>query len=232
MTNISSNLRQIKADIETICRKVGRPPDTVKLLAVSKTRSGDELKTAMAAGHGDFGENYLQEALDKVRDLDGPIWHFIGAIQSNKTRDIAANFDWVHSVGSSKVARRLSEQRLSNPETAKKMPIQVLLQINLSGEDSKSGMTPTEASHTVDVVRQYEGIELRGLMTIPEASEDHALLRNRFSTLRDLKDELANRYDLPNFNELSMGMTQDYPIAIEEGATWIRIGTAIFGPRV
>lgn len=231
MTNISSNLSLIKADIEATCRKVGRASNTVKLLAVSKTRSEDELKAAMAAGHRDFGENYLQEALDKVRDLDGPTWHFIGAIQSNKTRDIAANFDWVHSVSSLKVARRLSEQRLSNPETTKKVPIQVLLQINSSGEDSKSGMTPTEAAHTVDVARQYEGIKLRGLMTIPEASEDNALLRKRFSTLRDLKDELGSRYDLPDFNELSMGMTQDYPIAIEEGATWIRIGTAIFGPR-
>lgn len=226
MTEIERNLKALHVQMTDACNSAGRDPASVQLLAVSKTRNLEEIKLAIEAGQGHFGENYLQEAVPKVTAETRPVWHFIGAIQSNKTREIANHFDWVHSVGSARVARRLSEQR-----GAERAPIKVMLQINLSGEQSKSGMTPEQAEQTLDIARGYSGIKLCGLMTLPEATRDEALQRQRFRDLRVLRDRWAELFNLEDFSELSMGMTADYQVAISEGATWIRVGTAIFGER-
>ena len=219
--DIRHRLTQIREQIAQACDDSGRSRDAVKLLAVSKTFPLEAVRVAYQTGQSDFGENYLQEALDKVEQFPDPVWHFIGAIQSNKTRQIAGHFDWVHSVGSFKVARRLSEQR--DPSLP---PLNVLFQVNTSGEASKSGVTPEQLTALVGDCRDLPNIQLRGLMTIPAAGADPG---PAFRLMRSLKDDLAS--DLPGFTELSMGMTQDFPVAIAEGATWIRVGTGIFGAR-
>ncbi len=168
----------------------------------------------------------MQEAESKITALPNLDWHFIGAVQSNKTRQIANRFNWVHTLASGKVARRLSEQR--NPELGS---LQVLVQVNLSMEENKSGVAPDQASALVESVRGLPGIALRGLMTIPEATSDTALQHARFAQLRELRDTIAGQFGLAGFDQLSMGMSHDYETAIMEGATWVRIGTGIFGPR-
>ena len=202
---------------------MGREPATVGLLAVSKTQPAAAIRDAFAAGLRDFGENYLQEALEKQAALtDLPlIWHFIGPIQSNKTRPIAEHFDWVHSVDRLKIAQRLSDQRPAHLPA-----LNICLQVNVSGEDSKSGCSPEELTALARAVVALPNLRLRGLMAIPEPTDDVAAQHAAFARLRQLRDELAL-----NLDTLSMGMSHDLEAAIAEGATWVRIGTALFGAR-
>lgn len=223
MSTIATNIAKVGARIREAAQAVARDPDKVQLLAVSKTQPADAIRQASAAGQRDFGENYLQEALEKQAGLsDLPlIWHFIGPIQSNKTKLIAEHFDWVHSVDRLKIAQRLSEQR--PPELA---PINICLQVNVSGEASKSGCDPQDVPELAQAIAALPRLHLRGLMTIPEPTDDPAEQRAAFSRLRQLQGEL----DL-DLDTLSMGMSQDLEAAIAEGATWVRIGTALFGAR-
>ena len=203
-----------------------RDATSVTLLAVSKTQPGSAIRSAAAAGITNLGENYLQEALDKMEALsDLPLcWHFIGPIQSNKTRSIAEHFDWVHSVDRLKIARRLSEQR-----PAEMPPLQICLQVNISGESSKSGVLPAELAQLAGAVNELPALCLRGLMTIPAASSDTVLQRQAFARLRLCLEDLQST--MPGLDTLSMGMSADLESAIAEGATIVRIGTGIFGPR-
>lgn len=203
----------------------GREPGSTHLLAVSKTRDAAEIRALAALGQRSFGENYLQEAEEKIeqlRDLSLE-WHFIGRIQSNKTRSIAERFDWVHSLASLKHAQRLSEQRPTHLP-----PLNICLQVNTSEEASKDGHTPEELETVIDDYARLPNLSLRGLMTIPAPAKGEAQHRP-FRLLRQLRDRLANA-DHP-LATLSMGMSDDLEAAIAEGATIIRIGTAIFGPR-
>ncbi len=220
--NVSRVLDEIAADTAT----AGRPVGSVTLLAVSKTRSADEVREAHACGLTRFGENYLQEALDKMQLLtDLPLeWHFIGPIQSNKTRPIAEHFDWVHSVERLKIAQRLSDQR-----PADLAPLNICLQVNISREQSKSGCTPEEAPALAREIAALPGLCLRGLMVIPEATDDDARQHAAFAAARALFEQL--QAELPTLDTLSMGMSGDLDAAILEGATIVRIGTALFGPR-
>lgn len=226
MTAISERLQAMRRLIAEAEQAAGRPPGAVLLLAVSKAHSAEAIQEAWNAGQRAFGENYLQEALGKMQALiDLPIeWHFIGPIQSNKTRPIAAHFDWVHSVDRLKIAQRLSEAR---PDTLP--PLNVCLQVNVSGESSKSGCAPEAVSALAREIATLPRIRLRGLMTIPEPTDDVALQRQQFRMLRELRDTLAREGLV--LDTLSMGMSHDYAAAIAEGATLVRIGTAIFGPR-
>ncbi len=226
MSDIAKQLSNIRNRIETACRNCNRDPSEVHLLAVSKTKPISMIEQAHSAGQQDFGENYLQDSLPKTRALPTATWHFIGAIQSNKTRDIANHFDWVHSVASNKVARRLSEQR--DPGLA---PLKVLVQVNTSGEDQKGGVPPEAALDLVRYMRDLPNIEPVGLMTIPAAAGDPEQQKAPFRLLRETRDRVVESTSLPGFQHLSMGMTGDFEAAIAEGATWIRIGTAIFGSR-
>lgn len=223
MSTIAENSATVLERIAAASRTAGRDPATVGLLAVSKTKPAAALREAAAAGLRDFGENYLQEALDKQPALaDLPlVWHFIGPIQSNKTRAIASHFDWVHSVDRLKIAQRLAEQR--PPERG---PLNICLQINVSGEASKSGCHPDELPALATAVSQLPNLRLRGLMAIPEATDDPASQRAAFARLRTMSETLNL-----NLDTLSMGMSQDLEAAIAEGATWVRVGTALFGAR-
>jgi len=225
MTDVKSPLLHISKQINALCEQSGRDPHSVQLLAVSKTRTADELAELADQGQRHFGENYLQEALDKITALRGRdlVWHFIGPIQSNKTRDIAAHFDWAHSVDRLKVARRLSEQR--PPESA---PLNLCIQVNVDDEASKSGVALADVAELAVAVDALPNIRLRGLMAIPRADNDdgnRAAFRQLAMTLSQLRNIM------PALDTLSMGMSADYPVAIEEGATVIRLGTALFGPR-
>ena len=218
-------LTSIRARIQAACAAAGRDPEAVTLLAVSKTRGADEIAALADQGQRHFGENYLQEALDKMPALAGRdlVWHFIGPLQSNKTRDVAARFDWVHSVDRAKVARRLNDQR-----PAALPPLNVCLQVNVDDEDSKSGLPLAEVPALAAAFQEWPRLRLRGLMAIPRAdAEDgnRAAFRRLAMTLSHLRNTM------PALDTLSMGMSADYPVAIEEGATLVRIGTALFGPR-
>ncbi len=226
MTTLESRLNRVRARILAAERDFQRPPGSVKLLAVSKTRPATDIRQCMALGQSCFGENRLQEALDKIRLLesDPPQWHFIGAIQSNKTAQIAAHFDWVHSVDRLKIARRLAEQRPRDHP-----PLNVCLQVNISAEQSKSGVAPEALSELATAIVDLQGIRLRGLMAVPAPCDDQQRQRRPFARLRELWQQL-NDSGL-SLDTLSMGMTADLEAAIAEGATMVRIGTAIFGPR-
>ncbi|WP_145007634.1 YggS family pyridoxal phosphate-dependent enzyme [Pseudomonas oryzihabitans] len=223
MSTIAENSATVLERIAAASRTAGRDPATVGLLAVSKTKPAAALREAAAAGLRDFGENYLQEALDKQGELaDLPlVWHFIGPIQSNKTRAIAGHFDWVHSVDRLKIAQRLAEQR-----PAERGPLNICLQVNVSGEASKSGCHPDDLPALAAAVSQLPNLRLRGLMAIPEPTDDPAEQRAAFARLRTLSEALNLGLDT-----LSMGMSQDLEAAIAEGATWVRVGTALFGAR-
>ena len=226
MTTIATNLQAVRLRIARACKEQHREPSEVTLLAVGKTFAPTAIREAAEAGQREFGENYVQEALakqDALRNL-GLIWHFIGPLQSNKTRPIAQSFHWVHSLDREKIARRLSDAR---PATLP--PLQVCIEVNLSGEGSKSGVAPAELAALARQVASLPRLALRGLMAVPEPSTDVALQRRRFAELRALKDELA-REGLA-LDTLSMGMSADLEAAIAEGATIVRIGTAIFGER-
>lgn len=223
MSTIAENIAKVGARIREAAQASQRNFADIGLLAVSKTKPGDAIREAHAVGVRDFGENYLQEALEKQVELgDLPlIWHFIGPIQSNKTRPIAEHFDWVHSVDRLKIAQRLSDQR-----PAHLPPLNICLQVNVSGEDSKSGCRPDELTALAQAVVALPNLRLRGLMAIPEPTDDVAAQHAAFARLRQLRDELAL-----NLDTLSMGMSHDLEAAIAEGATWVRIGTALFGAR-
>ncbi len=226
MTAIAANLQAARRAIEDAAQQAKRRADEITLLAVSKTFPAAVVREAYRAGQRAFGENYLQEALDKMDELrDLPLeWHFIGPIQSNKTRAIAENFSWVHSVDRLKIAERLSSQRQPGQP-----PLNVCIQVNVSGEDSKSGVSPDEAVELALQVARLPHLKLRGLMAIPEPAPDEAAQRKPFAQLRALLHQL-NRQGL-ELDTLSMGMSQDMKAAILEGATIVRIGSAIFGQR-
>lgn len=223
MSTIAENIAKVRERIREAAQAFQRDPETVGLLAVSKTKPAWAIREAFASGQVDFGENYLQEALAKQAELaDLPlVWHFIGPIQSNKTKPIAEHFQWVHSVDRLKIAQRLAEQR-----PAHLPPLNICLQVNVSGEASKSGCAPEELAALAQAVTQLPRLRLRGLMTIPEPSDDPQAQRGPLARLRQLRDALD-----PNLDTLSMGMSQDLEAAVAEGATWVRIGTALFGAR-
>ena len=226
MSAIVSNLQAVKTRIAEAAKAAGRLPESIELLAVSKTWPLDCVLAAAAAGQRAFGENYVPEGVDKAiatvnRDLT---WHFIGPLQSNKTRLVAEHFAWVHSIERLKIAQRLSVQR---PTTLP--PLQVCVQINVSGEASKSGCAPDEALALCQAIARLPGLQLRGLMAIPEASDDSAAQRALFRQLRQIYENIRAA-GLP-LDTLSMGMSHDLEAAVAEGATIVRIGTAIFGER-
>lgn len=228
MSVIAANLQAVKNDIAAAAQQAGRAPSGVTLLAVSKTVSPDRVREAFEAGQPAFGENYVQEGLDKIAalgDLRGRIaWHFIGPLQSNKTRPVAEQFDWVHAIDRLKIAERLSAQR-----PADLAPLQVCIQVNISNEDTKSGVLPKEVPALARAVAALPNLRLRGLMAIPAPAADLAAQRVPFAALRRLLEEL--RQSGLDVDTLSMGMSADMPAAIAEGATMVRIGTAIFGAR-
>jgi len=224
--NIAEKLLQIQQNIHQYCQQYQRDPASVRLLAVSKTRPADDIRAAFNAGQRLFGENYLQEALKKMQQLhDLAIeWHFIGAIQSNKTRDLAKYFSWVHSVDRYRIAQRLNQQR---PDTLP--PLNICLQLNISHEASKAGIDSEELDERVAAIMPLENLCLRGLMAIPAKADSLAEQREVFSRVRRALQQLQQKY--PQLDTLSMGMTNDMQAAIAEGSTLLRIGTAIFGAR-
>ena len=228
MATIGVNLQAVRLRIAAAARACGRDPDDIQLIAVSKTFGADAVADAFRNGQRTFGENYVQEAVDKIAALAGSMrdcdWHFIGPIQSNKTRQIAENFAWVHSVDRLKIAERLSAARAAGA-----VPLQVCIQVNIGDEDTKSGVAPAAALELARAVSALPRLQLRGLMTIPPASSDPALQRQYFATLRELKEEMTAAGSV--LDTLSMGMSADLEAAIAEGATLVRVGTAIFGER-
>lgn len=229
MAVVSDNLQAIKARIASALGACARG-GSVTLVAVSKGQPASQLRAAWDAGQRAFGENYVSEALGKMDELDAAVpgnrieWHMIGPLQSNKTRVVAERFDWVQSVDRERVARRLSEQR---PE--QRGPLDVLIQVNSSGEASKSGVAPENAAALARLLAGLPRLRLRGFMTVPELGEDTALIRRRFALVRGLFEQL--RAEGMALDTLSMGMSGDLEAAIAEGATMLRIGTAIFGAR-
>lgn len=226
MISIAQSLEKIRNRVTVLERRYGRIPGDVRVLAVSKTKPPEAVLAAAEVGQRDFGENHLQDALTKLDALAhlDLIWHFIGPIQSNKTRAVASRFHWVHSVDRQKIAQRLNDQR---PEELP--PLNVCVQVNMSGEGSKSGVDPDGVAPLVAAVAQLPRLKLRGLMTIPRACDDIEEQRRPFAALRGILE--AQNADGRNLDTLSMGMTNDMEAAIAEGATIIRIGTAIFGAR-
>ncbi|GGX42974.1 YggS family pyridoxal phosphate-dependent enzyme [Saccharospirillum salsuginis] len=223
---IADNLASVKARIRSACERAGRSADDVTLVAVSKTWPLADLLAAVSAGATDLGENYVQESVDKVDAWSGPrpVWHFIGPLQSNKTRAIAERFDWVQTIDRLKIARRLSDQR---PESIP--PLNVCLQVNISRDPAKSGVTPDEVTELARSVSELPRLRLAGLMAIPALDLPEAELKAQFLQLKSLRDTLIT--DFPDCQALSMGMSQDFEIAIECGATHVRVGSAIFGQR-
>ena len=236
MTTIASRLQAVKARIFEAASAAGRPPREITLVAVSKTFPPQAIAEACAAGQTDFGENYVQEGTEKIAALfdllqqrnvapERPLlWHYIGPIQSNKTRAIAEHFDWVHGIDRTKIAERLSASRSDD-----KPPLQVCIQVNVSGEASKSGVAPDAVLGLALTIMRQPRLRLRGLMAIPEPTPEPALQRSRLRMLREIRDELLRRGVA--LDTLSMGMSDDLEAAIAEGATMVRVGRAIFGER-
>ncbi len=234
MTN-TEELRQvwteININIQNLCTNINRKIDDITILAVSKTHPLNAVICAMTAGMNNFGENYAQELKDKYIEMDNlgfkqPLWHFIGHLQTNKVKYIAPFVEMIHSVDSFSLAQEISKQAIKYNRN-----IDILLQVNSSGEDSKSGCEPNEIEELAVAVAKLPNINICGLMTIGSFSNDERISRIEFSLLRNLKEQLSVKYPDMNLKHLSMGMTNDYLIAIEEGATIVRIGTAIFGFR-
>lgn len=230
MTTIEGNLQQVRERLARACEAAGRDVNAVTLLAVSKTFEPEHVAAAVAAGQRAFGENYIQEGVEKVLALQALLpgqaleWHCIGPVQSNKTRLVATHFDWVHSVDRLKIAQRLSEQR---PED--RAPLQVCLQVNVDGGANKSGVAPDELSVLAHAVAALPRLRLRGLMAIPEPSEDLAVQRAAFRRVWELQQSLIDQG--LELDVLSMGMSDDLEAAVAEGATLVRVGRAIFGHR-
>ena len=233
-TTTQARLQQVRARIERAARAAGRDPQQITLVAVSKTFGADRIREALAAGQPRFGENYLQEAVAKIDEVARtagrhPVeWHFIGPIQSNKTRELAERFDWVQSLDRLKVAQRLSQQR-----PADRPPLNVLLQVNVSGETTKHGVAPDQVAELARQVALLPRLSLRGLMAIPEPTTDPARQRAAFATLRELLERLRREPASAGaeLDTLSMGMSDDLEAAVAEGSTMVRVGTAIFGAR-
>lgn len=223
MSTIAENIANVRERIARSAATAARDPAEITLIAVSKTRPASAIRDAWAAGLRDFGENYLQEALEKIETLSElPLtWHFIGPIQSNKTRPIAEHFDWVHGVDRLKIAQRLSEQR---PEHL--APLNICLQVNISREPSKSGVLPEDVAELAEAVAALPRLKLRGLMAIPAPAEDSEGRRQPLRELRECQQSLPMPLDT-----LSMGMSDDLGEAVQEGATLVRVGTALFGER-
>jgi pyridoxal phosphate enzyme (YggS family) len=226
MTMIADNLQRVRTRISDACLASARLPGAVTLLAVSKTFGADAVREAFAAGQTAFGENYIQEAVDKIVALaDLPLqWHCIGPIQSNKTRLVAEHFDWVHSVDRLKIAQRLSEQR-----PAGKAALQLCIQVNIDGGSNKAGVAPEAALELAQQIRTLPHLQLRGLMTIPEPATDFAAACAVHARARQLFEDL-NAQGL-GLDTLSMGMTSDLEAAVHSGSTMVRVGSAIFGRR-
>ena len=228
MATIANNLQLVRNRIQAACAQTGRPADSVTLLAVSKTFPAVTVRDAFHAGQRCFGENYVQEALDKIAelaDLRAQItWHLIGPLQSNKTRVVAEHFDWVQSVDRLKIAQRLSEQRPPHLP-----PLQVCIQVNTSGEDSKSGVAPGEALALAQAVATLPRLQLRGVMALPAPSPDPAVQAEALAQVRVVFEQLRAA-GLP-LNVLSMGMSADLEAAVAQGSTMVRVGTALFGQR-
>ena len=228
MATIANNLQLVRNRIQAACAQTGRPADSVTLLAVSKTFPAVTVRDAFHAGQRCFGENYVQEALDKIAelaDLRAQItWHLIGPLQSNKTRVVAEHFDWVQSVDRLKIAQRLSEQRPPHLP-----PLQVCIQVNTSGEDSKSGVAPGEALLLAQAVAALPRLQLRGVMALPAPSPDPAVQADALAQVRVVFEQLRAA-GLP-LNVLSMGMSADLEAAVAQGSTMVRVGTALFGQR-
>lgn len=229
-STLQENYERVLSRLATACQLSGRPSGSVRLLAVSKTFPASDVLALAQLGQQAFGENYLQEAMEKIATCgaerpDLPIeWHFIGPIQSNKTRPIAESFQWVHSVDRERIARRLSEQR-----PASMPPLNVCIEVNVSGEASKSGCSPDQALVLARLVGALPGLRLRGLMAIPEPTSDQPTQHRRFAQVRQLFDALIA--DGIAIDTLSMGMSADAEAAIAQGSTMVRIGTALFGSR-
>lgn len=223
---IIDKLTQIRNEISFAETQFRRDQGAVCLLAVSKTRTIDEIITAINSGQRHFGENYCQEAIEKIESINQPdvIWHFIGPIQSNKTKQIATHFDWVHTVDRIKIARRLNEARPREKE-----PLNICVQINISGEASKSGIVIDDAEQFINELEQFKQLKVRGLMALPAATDNFDEQRAAFSKLNQKRHDLNIKTS--KLDTLSIGTTQDMQAAIAEGATIVRIGTAIFGPR-
>lgn len=230
MNTIQQNLQQVRRQIAACAVRCARAPEEITLLAVSKTKPVNAIAEAVAAGQRAFGENYVQEGVDKIRHFretqpETPLeWHFIGPLQSNKSRLVAEHFDWCHTIDRLKIARRLSEQR-----PASLPPLNVLLQINISREKSKAGVAPDELPALATAVAELPGLRLRGLMAIPAPENDHRRQLDIFRQMYDLFQQI--KADYADVDTLSMGMTDDMSAAIEAGSTLVRIGTAIFGAR-
>lgn len=223
---IAPRLETVRQRIRVAAQDYDRDPASVRLVAISKKKPADMIRAALDAGQTDFGENYLQDALDKIEQLTDThaVWHFVGDIQSNKTRDIAAHFAWAHAVDRLKIARRLSDQR---PETME--PINICIQINIDDQDSKSGIAPEDVDELAAQIAELPNVRLRGLMTIPAYTDNFDAQRKPFAALRNIYERLNNNgYEL---DTLSIGMSADMEAAIAEGATHVRVGTDIFGKR-
>jgi pyridoxal phosphate enzyme (YggS family) len=236
MPDLAARLKLVRARIDAACTASGRAPASVRLLAVSKTVDAPTLLAAQQLGVGEFGESYLQEALPKIAALaQRPVWHFIGPIQSNKTRDIAAHFDWVHGVDRLKIAERLSAQR-----AAELPPLSICVQVNISQEASKAGCPPTEAAALCLAIAALPHLRLRGLMAIPAPLDDDAdpvEARKPYSALRELAQQVKSQLEQQrpqsarDFDTISAGMSDDLEAAIAEGSTLVRVGSALFGDR-
>lgn len=227
--NVSEALVNARCRLARALEAAKRDADEARLLAVSKTKPAESIRQAHACGQREFGENYLQEALDKqtqLADLVDIVWHFIGPLQSNKTRAVAEHFNWVHSIDRVKIAHRLSEQRPTGLA-----PLNVCLQVNISEEDSKAGVMPNALGKLADEVAALPNLRLRGLMAIPAPSSDPTSQRRPLAHLRQLQEMLRQRLPWAPLDTLSMGMSNDLEAAILEGATLVRLGTAIFGAR-
>lgn len=233
MDSVAKRLDDIRSRIDRACRRAHRPADAVRLIAVSKTFPADVLAEAAEAGQDSFGESYMQEAIDKIgltetlsgRRLD---WHFIGPIQSNKCRALAGAFAWAHGVDRLKIAERLSSLRGADLPA-----LNVCVQVNVSGEASKGGVEPADAAALCAAIAALPGLSLRGLMCIPAPVDDPEQSRDAFRRLRELRDAIRHggAVDADAFDSLSMGMSDDFEVAIEEGATLVRVGSALFGRR-
>jgi len=226
---LSESLADARSRLDAALQAAGRPADGARLLAVSKTKPAEMIRQAWHLGQREFGENYVQEALDKqaeLSELEAIVWHFIGPLQSNKTRDVAAHFAWVHSVDREKIARRLNDQR-----PAALGPLNVCLQVNVSGEESKAGVTLAALPALAEAVAAMPQLRLRGLMAIPAPAQGREAQRVPFARLREALDALRERFPDAPLDTLSMGMSDDLEAAVLEGATLVRLGTAIFGRR-
>ena len=229
MNSLSSSWQHVHDRIAAACQASGRQIDSVQLLAVSKTFPADQVAAVAALGQRDFGENYVQEGVDKIAALQsvpGLVWHCIGPLQSNKTRQVAEHFDWVHSVDRLKIAQRLSEQR-----PAHLPPLQVCLQVNIDGGPTKAGVAPSEALALAQAVAALPRLVLRGVMTIPDAVDGFEAQLAVHTQAKRLFDEFQTALDLPHFDTLSMGMSADLEAAVQAGSSMVRVGTAVFGSR-